>query len=418
MLETKSKIKTPDKTILQRELRELELKCDRARWWVLSYSPFYGQLMMGLQDRIMYIVPTAATNGEVIIWNPDFLKKLTDQEVRFVLIHETLHCAYGHIWRFPPLIDDKGNKKMDGKGNIACDHAINLNILALATDTDVSMPKGGLADAKFKGLAEEEIYKLLPDSQDDGYVDKYDPTGAFISLEDGEGEDNQEGNEKGKDGSNKISLKDKWERRLIQVAQVAKSSRQGNLPADLQRILDDRMVVKIDFRQECADFLKNCISTRNDYTRAPHRHAWMSVIMPRRRQNNVDTVLAYRDTSGSVNDEIISVFNCLLENLIAELGCKLIILDCDAIIQEIYHIDIGQKIPRNAKGGGGTDFRPVFEKTKELQDEGENIAGIVCLTDMYGTFPQTKNYPELPTLWLSTSKDKIAPFGRTVYVEV
>jgi len=409
----------PPPELSQEKLESLELKLDRSRWFCLSKSPFYGQLMMGLQDKIRYVVPTAATNGEIIIWNPDFLEKLTDQEVRFILIHETLHCAYGHIWRFPPLIDNKGNKKKDEKGNIACDHAINLSILE--SKLDVKMPEGGLADKKFMGLAEEEIYKLLPDSKNDGYGSNGDPTGEFIepSGSDNNGENgDKDGGKDGEKGKGGYSLRDEWERRLIQAAQAAKASGQGNLPADLQRILDDRMAVKIDFRQECADFLRSCMSTRNDYTRAPHRHAWMPVIMPRKRQDNVSTVFGGRDTSGSINDEVVSVFNSHLGNLVSELGCKLIIADCDAAIQEMYIIEHGEEIPKRAKGGGGTDFRPFFDKVKQLKDDGEEIAGIVILTDMYGTFPEKENYPDLPTLWLSTTKDQTAPFGRTVYIEV
>lgn len=409
-------ILTSPPPLSQERLKSLQLKCDSGRWFCLSRSPFYGQLMMSLQDRMSYAIPTAATNGETIIWNPYFLEKLTDQEVRFVLIHETLHCAYGHIWRFPPLIDDKGNKKKDEKGNIACDHAINLSISA--SGIDVKMPEGGLADIKYKGLAEEEIYRLLPDSQGKGYGPKGDPTGEFIEPGDG-GEDgkdkNGDGDKKGKDGKGGMNLRDEWERRLIQAAQAAKASGQGNLPADLQRILDDRMAVRIDWRNEMVDFLKTSLSIRNDWTRSPNKHAHSPVIMPRKRRDTISFVVFVRDTSGSVDDFTVSLFNSMIDQCIAEMGCCGLIFDCDTIIHHEYPIGPGLEVSKTAKGGGGTDFRDPFKRTIQLQEEGENIAGLVYLTDLAGSFPDVA--PEFPTLWLSITKDSIAPFGRTVYIE-
>ncbi len=77
------------------------LRIDRARWWALS-SPaavFYGALATHLVDVIDESVKTAETDGKRIIWNPTFVAGLTDEELRFVLIHEVLHCAHGHLWR-------------------------------------------------------------------------------------------------------------------------------------------------------------------------------------------------------------------------------------------------------------------------------------------------------------------------------
>src|SRR6185369_16129729 len=72
--------------------------------------------------------------------------KLTDEELRFVLLHETLHCAHQHLWRLPP----------DENGNIAGDYCINRT---LAGVPGISMPEGGLVcPPEFDLLAEEEIY--------------------------------------------------------------------------------------------------------------------------------------------------------------------------------------------------------------------------------------------------------------------
>jgi predicted metal-dependent peptidase len=62
------------------------------------------------------------------------------------------------------------------------------------------------------------------------------------------------------------------------------------------------------------------------------------------------------------------------------------------------------------RGGGGTDFIPVFDYAKK---HGYN--GIIFVTDLCGNFP-TDN--KIRTLWLSTEKSQKAPFGETVFLDL
>lgn len=376
------------------------LKVDRSAWALLkSEDPqiiFYSQLIMGLRNIIDERVPTACTNGKVIRWGKEFLSKLTDEETHAVLIHEGLHCAHHHLWRMPISL----------KGNIAGDYEINLIIDKLAKQgLAIKLPKGALLDQKYDGWAVEEIYHDLPDPI----------TIVGVSIGDFE---KPAGTGKGKEGEEGKAddLKEEWTRRLIQAAQVSKSLKRGSVPADIQRVIDERLAQRIDWKSITSEFIRDIISVRNDWSRPNRRHAWQSVIYPSKREDLTCTVLSQRDTSGSVGNETLSIFNNLLEGLVAELGCELILLDVDCTLQAEYHIEAGQQIPNTAKGGGGTSFIPTFERLKQLQEDGENIAGIVVLTDLQGEMPKPEDYPDLPVLWLSITKD-IAPFGRTVFVD-
>ena len=136
----------------------IPIAIDRARYWALTTPAvaFYGSLASNLADVIDDSIDTAATNGSTIKWSPKFVEGLTDAEVRFVLLHETLHCAHDHFHRLP--LNDQGNE--------AGDYAINA---ILAKVAGISMPKGGLLDAKFDNFAVEEILaalaKRLPDTR-------------------------------------------------------------------------------------------------------------------------------------------------------------------------------------------------------------------------------------------------------------
>jgi predicted metal-dependent peptidase len=72
-----------------------------------------------------------------------------------------------------------------------------------------------------------------------------------------------------------------------------------------------------------------------------------------------------------------------------------------------------EQCPLTAQGGGGTDFRPVFDRAAQLISEGQSVAGVVYLTDLYGPMPDEC---DIPTLWLSTTS-RVAKFGRTVPIE-
>jgi len=62
-----------------------------------------------------------------------------------------------------------------------------------------------------------------------------------------------------------------------------------------------------------------------------------------------------------------------------------------------------------AKGGGGTDFAPVFDYAdKNLPD----IQCLIYLTDLQGSFPEAE--PSYPTMWISNSTTDTAPFGQVV----
>ena len=65
----------------------------------------------------------------------------------------------------------------------------------------------------------------------------------------------------------------------------------------------------------------------------------------------------------------------------------------------------------SARGGGGTDFRPLFAKIEEL---GYKPDVLIMLTDTFGTFPDTP--PDYPVIWASIYENVEVPFGELVYI--
>jgi predicted metal-dependent peptidase len=65
------------------------------------------------------------------------------------------------------------------------------------------------------------------------------------------------------------------------------------------------------------------------------------------------------------------------------------------------------------KGGGGTDFRPVFEYVESLN---EDFKFLIYFTDGEGSFPDHE--PVIDTLWVMPKHKTKIPFGNLLEIKV
>lgn len=405
----------------------MSAKLDKARWWILRENPFYGGLTLQLQDKVGHCPSgTACTDGRQILWEKAFLDSLSDEETRAIELHETLHCAHGHFWRLNPK---------DPLAQMAADYEING---ILAKMVGVKLPKGALFDVRFEGLAAEQILAELrrrqkpspePDKAGQGQAQQ-----GQGQPHPGQGEGQGEGQGQGQDGKgipdpgrcgsfqapkeapdDKGQVKAKWQEAVIVAAQAA-GLQKGDLPGDLQRLAEAGCQLAVpDWRAETADWLRSAVSsTRNDWNRSRRRMSGQPVIYARQRPNDLATVVAVRDTSGSVSSETMGAFNELIGQLIGETSCRVLLLDCDAEVNAEYEIGPGEEVPVEGIGGKGTSFAAAMARVAELIEAGEPIAGVVYCTDMEcgGDWGEE---PNCPVLWVATTKRQ-GPWGRTVQV--
>jgi predicted metal-dependent peptidase len=199
----------------------------------------------------------------------------------------------------------------------------------------------------------------------------------------------------------------------LQADYVSKSLGQGNAPAEMQRMIDAVKISSVSWKNEMADFVRSQIASRSDWSRSSRRMAGAPVIYPRRKKDRPGLVVFVRDTSGSIDGKILSEFNAHIETAMAETGCSALVLDADAVVCGEYRLEAGDTVPQTAQGGGGTDFRPAFDRAAALAEEGETIAGLIYLTDLEGAEPESADFP---VLWLCTS-NATARTGRTVKIK-
>lgn len=392
-----------------------------ARTNLIIDQPFFAALALKLVEVETRQVSTMATDGVSLFYNPDFVNKLPIRQIEAVICHEVMHCANGHVWR-------RGGRN-PVKWNYACDYAINPMIIA----SNFKLPDGALNDAKYHNMPAEKIYNLLPDQQDDG--DGGEGTGGVGIDSDGDSSGN--GNQQGRGPSKHAgdcdhdfgpnhnpsldvldAPRDKageieadWKLSTLQAAKAAKA--QGKLPAGLEREVMETVRPKVDWRSLMRRFVQE--TARNDYSwkNPSARYAALGLYLPCIRSEQMPPIVVAIDTSGSIGSNELQAFRSELQAIIDELQpSEVTVLYADAAVARVDRFHQGEPLVFHPAGGGGTDFRPVFNW---VEKDGMEPTCLVYITDMYGEFP--RNAPGYPTLWLSTS-DVVGPFGDTVRMDM
>lgn len=390
----------------------LDPRLQKARIGLILDAPFFGSLITRLEMIPDASVPTFCTNGIHIRYSPKFLAELSDEEVKGVLAHEVAHCALGHLWRM--------DARHPMKWNVATDFAINALLTSYADEcrqrgqtVPWALPKGGLLDPSLGDKSSEEIYRLLPNVQElvgkMGGDGKGSSCGEFEAPpKDGKGDKEGEGAAGAESG-----LEADWQIATVQAATVAKM--QGNCPASIARMIDEILAPKVPWRHVLREFIRR--RARDDYSfRKPNRrYLQRGVILPGMLSERMGPLVCAVDTSGSIDAHTLAEFQAEIQCALDECQPERVeVIVCDAGVHGVQTFEPGEAVRIAAKGGGGTDFRPVFDHIAKHHDE--DPTALIYLTDLYGSFP--KEAPGYPVLWAALGHgEQKPPFGELVAIK-
>lgn len=366
---------------------------EEARFHLLMLHPFFATLFVAMRvERVgEEVCATCATDGEALLVNPEFLEEVRREcgiaACVFVLAHEVAHAALCHPAR--------RGRRDPSLWNIAADHAANL----LLMESGLRPPSGKfapLADPRFRGMAAEEVYALL---------ERKLRRGAGFGQAWG---DHSRWTEKSFSRAEAAALDAKWRARLSEALRAAKLA--GKLPAGLERLVKGRLRPQVDWRAALASF---AVPSRADYSWRPDRRAWPSLYLPDLEGEAVHDLVVAVDTSGSVSQEELDAFAAELRGILASYPEVVVhVLACDAAVHSFTTVRFSEGDPFPEiplLGGGGTDFRPVFE---EVRKRVPAPAGLVYLTDGCGAYPERS--PAYPVLWVLTPSHAEPPWGAWV----
>jgi predicted metal-dependent peptidase len=366
-----------------------------------NFVAYSGILMIG-SVKICDNTPTAYTNGRDVVYGREFLTKLTEPQLRGLILHENKHKMYRHIATWQHLW-----KQDARKANMACDYVINIEIVdeGKATNGFVEVPDGGLIDEKYRGMDSQMVFGLLPDEDEQG-----GGTGGG-SLDEHGWEDGQ-------------AMSDEEVKELAE--EIDNAVRQGAILAgkcngNLNRSFTDLMSAKVDWREALREFVSSVSSGKDDSTwRRPNRR-WLQhdIYMPSTISESMGSIVIAVDTSGSIRDEDINKFLSEVVGIMSNVNPEqvhLLYWDSKVAGHEVYGTGDGDRLMGSTKpkGGGGTSPSCITEYMKEHKLTAECA---VVLTDGYVGGDWGGDW-SCPVLWAIVGGCKDVPSkGSVIYID-
>ena len=368
--------------------------------WLVMRHPFTASLALHLEMVPVCDsrVPTAATDGRHVYFHIGFADTLDAAERRFVLAHEVWHCALDHSHR-------RGER--DGRlWGLAADSEVN----GLLARDGLPMPHHAVHFARMDESSAEQIYSWLrddPDAQDMACsFDIHDLLAQPGGPQDGEWVADPDFSPGPPPDD---LLRREWGRRL--GAAQARAGAFGNLPEGVAcRITAARGQGKrpVPWQAVLREHLQRCCGGSFSYARVARRHLWRQAWLPGRRGDALELMVGL-DTSGSTS-RLLGVFLAELQAITCEFAhTRLTLVECDAEVHRVTRVteddfgDWAHRIRRKGLlGGGGTDFRPVFELAAR-----ESSQALLFFTDGFGEAPQAA--PGFAVIWALAGDGAQAP---------
>jgi predicted metal-dependent peptidase len=366
-------------------------RISKARISMILDMPFFGALAFKLGTVIDNSIPTACTDGKVIRFNEEYVASLSNPELTGLLVEEIGHCAFGHIWR----MENRDHERW----NVACDQVLWRMIAQLGEKSSLCKLSADCPiNPRFDGLSAEEIYHLLPKQKDSP---RPTPSRGEMAPASADPEQAEE-------------LKTDWETAVQGIATAERMKGKGQMPAWMEELVHASMTPKIPWTDTLRDFAR--IAAKDDYStsRPNRRYLHSGFILPSLYSEKLGTIVVAIDTSGSINMDILQEMLAELQSILdSSRPQSITLIDCDSRINQTREFTPGDNLAEfRVKGGGGTNFRPVFEHVAEKQID---PACLIYLTDLDGSFP--KEEPPYPSLWINYGHPKqVAPFGQTINV--
>jgi predicted metal-dependent peptidase len=385
----------------------IEERLVKSRVKLLRESPFFGTLLLNAPYRITDEISTAATDGGTLMLNREFMEQQTQPHFQSILLHEVLHMALEHIERMKDVF------QLDPMTtNLAADIVVN----GIIRDNHMELPSEAIHDDDLKHLSIREIYSILKQKQQedpDFLKKKYGTDGSDVNhcLQPGPGR-GAAGEKNGEGGS---GSKPNWKDILNKAATIARSKSFGLRGAGLRRLFNEFLEPTINWRDALYKYIT---ASRNDFEGFDRRMIHQGLYLDDLGGGRIKVVV-FIDTSGSVDEELVSEFIAELRfavNALPQISGELYYFDT-----ELYHQGDIMDILGTPKlmGGGGTSFVKVMDKLTEHAEEDSTVQTLgIVFTDGYARLDDFEE-PESPVMWClcpgGLDSEKL-PFGEVVRI--
>lgn len=366
----------------------------QARISVIKTHPWWGALGLRLAPEYTTALggkklDISATDGRKLFINPHEFANRNINERRYIVFHELLHPALGHLWRKKDRDNDIWNIATDihihnlaeGEGFQVLadvDQKINDGLRAIGFSRGRKHFVGQTAEQTY-----EEIFKRIPPQQKATFLATVGMAGQCGCCQsqqpDGEGE-----------GADKVSdsqLEREWKAAVLDTAMRA-----GNQSAIFQQIIEAR----ISWSDYLHEFLQRGLAGDFSWLPVNRRFIHAGMYFPSTQEIEVGEIAMIVDTSGSMSEHELAVAFGEIAEFRRMYGCVVHLIECDAGVANYTLYERGDDLPDKfpAHGRGGTSFDPPFEFMRE---HGIEPRLAVYFTDGCGDCSAPA--PTFPVLW-------------------
>jgi len=447
----------------EQRIKRLKRKLQESRFRLFKFNKEFACPLLDMIFVATKEVQRISTNGYCIYFDPDWLQKLGNTELDFILAHQLMHIALGHIERpkyykgdrFHLACDIVANSKLErlGWSHERLPHIGKIfyetfypsipgylltSIEALdcvpfdPAEMRTGVRRNYMIDAEnwwdkktdrgengeiVLSSDDEEPSDLIGDRVDFGDGKFFVKKECFVKKE-----EYRFGREETSYQNNVTQWKKSVTNELLSLRSTNKHAENCN-DTDLfnERLWQQQDNSKLDWRKLLDSFIQEDIC---DYFFTPpdKRFQESEFFLPDYSvlDENTKEVLFMVDTSGSITDEMLSVVYGEIKGALNQFNCGIkgaIGFFDEKVYTPTYFSNVDNLKDIKPYGGGGTDFKCIFDYIK--RNMGNNPPeNIVIFTDGQASFPDVTVTNNIPVLWLLSEVDVVPAWGKYAYVEM
>lgn len=448
-----------------KRIQKLKLKIQQSRSRIIGIQPAFAHTLRNVIYVAVDDIFRISANRTCIFFDPDWLGRLREEELDFILAHQVMHIELGHIER--PLYY-KGERF-----HLACDIIANSFLNTYGWGYNALSHIGTIYRKTFypseegNTLTPEEAMKMVPfdpalestsrkkyvidsdlwwdskdcsgesgtvilkpgeeDSFDTGEIYECDPVlkgqRKYRKERDIPSDTNDMETEAEDDYDIDYEPLRSWDKKSaeqIRTLQQIKDEDQSDEESDEQtRLWKQIRKSRLDWRRLLNVFVREELC---DYSFAPpDRRFQEDFFLPDYNVlcEKTKNILFMVDTSISVGDEILSVVYSELCSALYQFGDALegVLAFFDTkVYQPVNFSSIGELINIKPIGGGATDFGCIFDFVQKRMLNDPPLS-IVIFTDGRGDFPPEEAAMNIPVLWMITNTHNLPDWGKCVVVD-
>ena len=393
----------------------------QAKEYLILHHPFFAYLSLQINFEEDSSVAKSSIDGFTFRYNPEHIASFNVQECAAFIAR-----AMASVLLLHPL---RAEHKEVERFNKACAYAVN-DIMKEAHIPILNE----FYDPKFKNLSAEDIYEVLEDEEENESSRKTNNSDGT-----GNGEDNsdnsiptgQDSSDSGDNEQQQVGDSDiceikppteyemsgqEQEQRMTQIIMDAAMQTEfcgTQLTQAITAVVNQLKEPKKDWREILLHFTAEIARNDYDWEKPDLQYLQRNIYIPSLHSIDIGGVVFAIDTSGSINEDLLTIFLSELKEAAEQMTKEIIVIHCDTEIREVEDVQSEDIDSITPKGRGGTRFSPVFEYIAENDLDPK---ALIYFTD--GRCYETLTEPDYPVIWCIYENKNFKPqFGEAIFVD-